>query len=347
MNNIPEKPILENLRESLMEKRANLLSWLQVTPPAVKQERLGFHEEGPVRDHIHKLEAAIQDAEAGTIGICEVCHEPVETELLEMDYTACVCLDHLSRDERRELEAEIELAQRVQQTLLPREVPLIPGLEVAAYSRPAQFVGGDYFDFFRFQSADDGMAIADVAGHGLSASLHMASMQTLLRTLVPAHRTPLEVVQQIHGLIRHNIRFTTFVTLFLGAYDRRNRTLLYCNAGHNPALLRRDAIGREPGFRWLKPTGPAIGLLEESTYRGETITLRPGDTLVLYTDGVTEAMDGEGRALGRERLAGLIQSGADRSARELLTGIRAGLERHHGDSPLKDDLTLLVCKVRE
>ncbi|MFA9404061.1 MAG: PP2C family protein-serine/threonine phosphatase, partial [Anaerolineales bacterium] len=102
----------------------------------------------------------------------------------------CVCLDHFSVEEVRDLEHELELAQAVQKTLLPQAIPKMPGLEIAAYSRPAQLLGGDYFDFTEFKDGKYGLAIADVAGHGVSASLHMASIQAMLRSIVPTSHSP-------------------------------------------------------------------------------------------------------------------------------------------------------------
>ncbi len=110
-------------------------------------------------------------------------------------------------------------------------------MELAAFSKPAQMVGGDYFDFFQFRRRRrQGLAIADVAGHGISASLHMASIQTLLRTLIPSSNSPQEVVEHLHRLLVHNMRFDNFVTLFLASYNPETQTLIYSNAGQNPPL---------------------------------------------------------------------------------------------------------------
>jgi sigma-B regulation protein RsbU (phosphoserine phosphatase) len=183
--------------------------------------------------------------------------------LLEADYTACVCLDHLSAGEKRQLESELELSQTIQKALLPQRVPAIPGLDLAFFSRPAQILGGDYFDFFQFRDGVPGLAIADVVGHGISASLLMASIQTALRTLVPESDSPSDVLQRVNRFLLHNVHFTTFVTIFLGRFDNGTCTLDYCNAGHNPPLIyRQQETGNNP-VSWLQPTGAAIGLVEE------------------------------------------------------------------------------------
>ena len=142
-----EAPLLERMRNGLLQKQDNLTEWIHATPLDKKKVLLGPSTEQSVHARLDVIDDAISKAELKTLGKCEVCHEVVEPELLEVDYTACVCIEHLSKEERRHLESELELAQDVQKMLLPQEVPNIPGLEIAAFSRPAQIVGGDYFDF--------------------------------------------------------------------------------------------------------------------------------------------------------------------------------------------------------
>ena len=253
--------INERIQKSLREKSDNLTTWLTESSPSEKQLRLGSSPEEAVQVHLETIGQALEKTDDQSLGQCEVCNEPIEPELIEMDYTCCVCLDHLSVDESRHLETELEMAGHVQQTLLPGEVPNIPGLDIAAYSRPAQIVGGDYFDFFDFQDRRPGIVIADVAGHGMSASLHMASLQTLLRTLAPASISTIELISEFQRLYSHNIRFTSFVTVFISAYDVNTRILSYCNAGHNPPLIIHQFDQDNQAPVWLRPTGPAVGLV--------------------------------------------------------------------------------------
>jgi sigma-B regulation protein RsbU (phosphoserine phosphatase) len=276
--------------------------------------------------------------------VCTVCHKAIEPELLEMDYTSGVCLDDLAPEQKRSLEFELELAQSVQRSLLPQEVPEIPGLEVAAFSRPAQIVGGDYFDFFRWEDGTHGLVIADVAGHGISASLHMASVQTLLRTLVPASPSPVAAVQQLQRLLLHNVHFSTFVTLFLAALDPTTGQLTYCNAGHPPPLIFRPQGDERDSLRWLEPTGAAVALIEGLEFEAATALVQPGDLLLLYTDGLTEAMSPDGELFGRERLGRLAGQASSLPARELLQALRRGLEGFVGERSLGDDVTLVVCR---
>lgn len=344
MNHVNSQ-VLQHFRERLLETRQNLTKWLQSTPSPRKQICLGAANERDVQAHLDVLDTALEKTKAETLGLCTICHEPIQTEYLEMDYTACVCIDHLSPEEKRRLEYELELSQVVQKALLPQQVPEIFGLEIAAFSRPAEIIGGDYFDFFRFGDGSHGLAIADVAGKGVSASLLMASVQIALHSLVPLSESPADVLRQLNRLFSHNINFTTFVTLFLGSFDPGTQTLTYSNAGHNPPLVFcKQPNGRDP-ISWLRPTGPAIGLVDEFPFTFEKSVLSPGDTLLLYTDGVTEAMDLQKEQFGEERLAALVQQKSGLSAKEMVRALRQALYEFTAGKPLADDTTIVACRT--
>jgi sigma-B regulation protein RsbU (phosphoserine phosphatase) len=340
-----ETKVFERIRRNLLEKRQNLTDWLNTTPTQERKVRLGPADEMAVHAHMHVLDTALEKAENETLGRCKVCHDYIESDLLEVDYTACVCLDHLSAGEKRLLESELELSQAIQKALLPQGVPAIPGLDLAFFSRPSQILGGDYFDFLQFRDGVPGLAIADVVGHGISASLLMASIQTALRTLVPESDSPSDVLQRVNRFLLHNVHFTTFVTIFLGRFNNGTCTLNYCNAGHNPPLIfRKQETGRNP-VSWLQPTGAAIGLVEEFQISSETITLALGDILLLYTDGVTEAVNLQEEEFGRERLAALVRQESDLSAKELVQALRHMLREFTNGQPLADDTTIVACKI--
>jgi sigma-B regulation protein RsbU (phosphoserine phosphatase) len=338
--------VINRIQESLTTKRQNLTSWLRSAPQADKEICLACEDALDERDlqaHLQVIDTALAKAADQTLGVCEVCHGQVDERLLEMDYTACVCLDHYSDDERRQLENELELSQVVQRALLPQEIPSIPGVDLAAFSRPAQIVGGDYFDFFKFRDGAHGLVIADVEGHGVSSSMLMSSLQTALHTLVPDNASPVPVLERINRYYIHNINFTTFVTVFLGHFDPASRQLTYASAGHNPPLLLH-ANGRN-NLSWLRPTAAAIGLTEEYLVRAETITLAPGDILVLYTDGVTEATNTDNEPFGPDRLAAVVQEYSGFPAQDLVRAIRQSLQAFCAEKPLADDITLLAGKV--
>jgi len=337
--------VLDQIRQTLSSKRSNLSDWLANTTATKQDQQLGNQTSQFIYEHLDNLDTAIEKADAGTLGLCEVCHDYVETRLLEMDYTSCVCLDHLSPEEQRTLEFELEMAQTVQLSLLPQQPPNAPSLEISAFSRPAQIIGGDYFDFFDFLDGAIGLAIADVAGHGVSASLHMASIQTLLRSLAPGSISPAATLEHVHNLLVHNVRFTTFVTMFLAAFDPTSHILTYCNAGHNPPLIVRGQASNGVSTTWLWPTAAAVGLIEQGKFHSATIHLAPGDLLLLYTDGVTEATNSHGEEFGRERLEVAARSALHRPAIDLVQALRQALEAFTDDEIQADDQTLLACKV--
>ncbi len=341
MNNSP----IEEIKTSLKEKRANLANWLETTPAPKKEALLGPVKETAVQAHLEVLDKTLEKASADALGVCTVCQEEIEPGLLEMDYTTCVCLGDMSEEESQHLEAELELAQTVQQSLMPQEVPDTPMLDVAAFSRPAQFVGGDYFDFFHFQGGADGLVIADVAGHGISASLYMAGLQAILRSLIPTADSPAEVVGHVQHLLVHNVRFATFVTLFLASFDPATHILTFCNAGHNPALVIHNEAERDKQVDWLRPTGAAIGIVEQSNFKEEQVQLEPGDTLVMYTDGVTEATNAAGEDFGQDHLSEVVQSASNLTAKEIIQTIRQELAVFTGQQNPADDMTIVACKI--
>jgi sigma-B regulation protein RsbU (phosphoserine phosphatase) len=337
-----EPEVQTELHTSLIEKRQHLSEWLQ-EPAEKRQVQLGSAPEASVQAHLSQIDTAMQKEAEGTLGVCTICHDSVDAELLHMDYTSEVCLGHYSPDELRKLEMELQLAQTVQRSLLPQEVPNTPLLETAAFTRPAQIVSGDYFDFFHFAGGSHGLAIGDVAGHGVSASLHMASLQALLRTLAPASQDPAEVVAHVNRLLIHNVGFATFASLFLASFDPFAQTLTYCNAGHNPPLVLRGADG--DGAFWLNPTGAAIGLVETVPFSAETVRLQTGDVIMLYTDGVPEAINRQDEMFGYERLAQALRNWGGAPARDMIRGIRQELERFTQGVSQTDDVTLVVCRI--
>jgi sigma-B regulation protein RsbU (phosphoserine phosphatase) len=288
------------------------------------------------------IDTALEELSEQKFGICAVCHGHVDPELLEMDYTISVCLDHYSEQERRRLEAELELSAIVQRALLPQIVPEIPGVELAAFSRPAAIVGGDYFDFFQFRDGTHGVVIADIPGHGVSAGMLMSSLQTAIRTMAPETDVPSEILERINRFYLHNINFTTFVTVFLARYDPLTRILTYTSAGHNPPVVVRK---RDANVVWLKPTAPAIGLSEEFHPRSEVVTLEQGDVMFLYTDGVTEAFNPGLEQFGSLRLAELLRKNVDLSVSEITQAVRQGLDAFGDGHVVEDDTTFIALKV--
>ena len=335
--------MINRIREGLLGKKETLEQWQVETPETDKQIELGFGDESAVDTELEVIDSTLEQMDEGVYGICEICHEAVDSELLQMDFTATVCLGHYSEDELRQLESELELSQVIQRALLPQQVPTIPRYDIAAFSRPAQIVTGDYFDFLQFEDGTYGFVIADVSGHGVSAGMLMGSLQTVFHTLTPETDAPVDVLNRINRLYIHNINFSTFVTIFYAKLSPMSRMLSYANAGHNPPLLYR---GSSKEIAWLKPTGPAVGLIDMPHTRLESVSLMEGDTLLLYTDGIIEALNPDGdEQFGYDRLAEIVQQNDGLPANELVQKIRQALNDFTQRNFLADDITLIACRV--
>jgi len=170
----------------------------------------------------------------------------------------------------------------------------------------------------------------------------MTSLQTAFHTLTPDTDSPSHVLERINRLYIHNINMTTFVTTFFGKLDPQSRTLTYANAGHSVYLYRAASNDDV----WLGPTGPAIGLVEEFSARQSQVKLDAGDILLLYTDGITEAFNAQHKQFGEEALANIVHQNADSTAEGLIAKILQALNDFVGNSPLEDDVTMVVCKMR-
>lgn len=333
--------LYERIEEGLRVKQKEITEFLETAPETEKQICLG-EDENCIESHLHVIETSLEKVEDKTLGVCVVCHGHVESRLLEMDYTAAVCLDHYSEEERRRLESELELSQVVQRALLPQRVPDISGVDLAAFSRPSEIIGGDYFDFFQYRDGTHGLVIADVSGHGVSAGMLMSSLQTALRTIAPDTDSPVEILERINRFYIHNINFTTFVTVFLARFDPINLTLTYVNAGHNPPAVHHKG---NTEITWLKPTAPAIGLVEDFHPGTESVVFSKGDSLLLYTDGVTEVLNTDNNQFGQERLAEVLSQNGDLRASDLLQVVRRGMSAFGNNRPLADDVTMIALKI--
>jgi len=335
--------MLERIQISLDEKHQNLTEFLETASEEEKDNCL-CDDEHCIQEHLHIIETSLEEIENETLGVCEICHGYVEASRLEMDYTAHVCLDHFSDDERRRLESELELSQIVQRALLPQRIPNISGVELAAFSRPSEIIGGDYFDFFQYRDGAHGLVIADVSGHGVAAGMLMSSLQTALRTMAPDTEVPAEILERINRFYIHNINFTTFITVFLARFDPDSGILTYINAGHNPPVVHRKDTGE---IHWLTRTAPAIGLAEDFRPRTESVTLAKGDSLLLYTDGLTEALNMNREQFGHERLAELFARNVNLTMPDILQVVRQTVNEFSHQVPLADDATLIALKISD
>lgn len=240
---------------------------------------------------------------------------------------------------------ELALAGEIQESFLPDAVPHIAGWQLAATLEPARETSGDFFDVIPLPNGRVGLVMADVADKGLGAALYMSLSRTLIRTYADQYGTrPDRVLAAANQRILRDTRSDLFVTVFYGILDPETGKLTYCNAGHNPGFLVSSQDGR--GVRALGRTGLPLGLFDDRPWSNDTVQLMPGDVLVLYTDGVTEAQNRAEMLFGEERLAEVAQTLVGRTAGDVQNALLAEVRRFVGDEPQYDDITLLVV-VRE
>jgi serine phosphatase RsbU (regulator of sigma subunit) len=245
------------------------------------------------------------------------------------------------------VEQELALAGQVQASFLPDELPDVPGWQLAATLDPARETSGDFYDVFSLPNGQLGILIADVADKGMGAALYMAKSSTLIRTYAAQYGPQPELVLKAVNLrILADTRADLFVTVFYGVLEPDTGTLTYCNAGHNPPLLFCGRDGEEA--QALGRTGMALGVAESEVWEQKTVQFEPGDVLVLYTDGVTDAQNAQEVFFGRERLLGAVQANMGRSARDMQEALVAQVRAFMGKAPhtKRDDITLMVV-VRE
>jgi len=242
--------------------------------------------------------------------------------------------------------AELQIAGEIQQSFLPDVIPQVTGFDIAARSVMAKEVGGDFFDVIPFEvialeQGTLGVLIADVSGKGVPAALFMALSRIVVRVNALWHRDVAKTIESSNNIITQDSKAGMFVTLFYGTLSERDRTLTYVNAGHNPPLVYRAADG---SLERLLPTGIILGARLEREYAARTVAIGPDDVVVLYTDGITEAVDHDLQMFGEERLQALVRNYAGEPAGEILQVILDSVEAFATGEPQFDDMTVMVIK---
>jgi sigma-B regulation protein RsbU (phosphoserine phosphatase) len=246
------------------------------------------------------------------------------------------------RIEKERIEKELNIARTIQKRLLPAEVPKLNHFDVAAHNFPSRQVGGDYYDIITRPNPDEHViAIADVTGKGIPASLIMANVQAMLHLLAPTELSLEEQTGKVNDIIYKNTPPDIFVTFFWGILSELDSTFHYVNAGHNPPLLLRKNTDY---FEELDQGGVILGVVQTMTpYQSDTVTIRKDDILVMYTDGVTEAMDLDDVEYDTPRLEACIKRNRHQSADEIMQAIISDVNTHCHHQ-LGDDLTMVVIK---
>jgi sigma-B regulation protein RsbU (phosphoserine phosphatase) len=294
------------------------------------------------------------------IGVLCVCNPSDGMPFTETDYSLAEALaeqaglavhnaDFLTLQvEKQRLDLDLTLASDVQQMLLPRTMPSLPGLDIDARYLAAQKVSGDLYDVFELGQGRLGFAVADVAGKGISASLLMAICRTTLRQIAPAHVSPSKVLASLNRSLAGDMREGMYITMTYAVIDSATSTLVLARAGHErPLLSRRDATGSFVSD-YITSEGMPVGLVDpelfESVIEDKAVEFAAGSTLVLYTDGLTEAPNAEDKEFGTGRLADVLRAAHAAPAAKINDAILAAVQHFSGPTGLRDDYTLLTVK---
>ena len=242
--------------------------------------------------------------------------------------------------EKGRMERELQMARDLQASLLPRETPQLAGWDFAGYWQPARQVSGDFYDFIPTEQGVV-VVIADVSDKGMPAALFMALSRTIVRASLIHTDGPADAMRHANRLLYADSPNSMFVTLFVAQIDRTSGDLIYVNAGHNPPYLYR-AVG-DPPMR-LTRTGMALGIDDSLDFQQQVVHLDPGDALILYTDGMLDALNARGEEFGDERLRRVCVQHRTESAAQIVAALRDEVLRFVGDQPLADDCTVVIVK---
>jgi serine phosphatase RsbU (regulator of sigma subunit) len=244
---------------------------------------------------------------------------------------------------KEKVENELNIAAQIQKGILPSSFPAYPDrkeFELHAFMRPARYIGGDFYDFFFIDDNTLALVMADVSDKGVPAALFMMVSRTLINSLAVDNRSPSAVLEKANNIMCRNNDSGMFVTVFLAFYDVSSGKLTATNGGHSASLIiDRDGTSRE----WATTHGPALGFMEELHYKEETVDLKVGQTLFLYTDGVTEAMSPGNELFGLDRLQELLKRKHDFKLDRLCSDIEISLSEFQEDQQF-DDITMLALK---
>jgi PAS domain S-box-containing protein len=282
----------------------------------------------------------------GSEFLAEISLGPIHTEAEVLTFAVIRDVTERRRVEKalRDNEAQLVAARRIQQYFLPRTAPSVPGYDIAGASYPAEFTAGDHFDYVPMAGSTLGIVIGDVSGHGFGPALLTVAVHNHLRALVEHHDQLDEILGDANRLLSEQMDEEYFVTLLMGQLDPGARTFRYINAGHPNGYLL-DASGGVKAR--LRGNVPPLGILPELAFQpAESVSLTPGDLLLLVTDGVLEARAANGEYFGEERMLQIVQANRHRPAREILDALCDDVREFSKDGKIADDVTAVVIKVQ-
>jgi len=251
--------------------------------------------------------------------------------------------------EKKQLDLDLSLASGIQQMLLPHDLPRFDGLDIDARYQAAQKISGDFYDIFPLSGTRLGIAVADVSGKGIPASLLMAICRTNLRQIAPRHESPAKTLVELNGALTHDMRPGTFITLLYAVIDTARNEVIFARAGHELPLFSRGAAQNGTAIgEFVGSEGMPLGMVTDEEFSSvivdRTETFQSGDALVLYTDGITESPNEDDKEFAGSRLADAVRVLHGKKAREINDGILDSVHRFSGNAPQRDDFTLVTVR---
>jgi sigma-B regulation protein RsbU (phosphoserine phosphatase) len=287
---------------------------------------------------LQEVDAALSRFDSGTFGICEVCHEPIESERLAADPLVRFCIDHLTPSQQRALEQDLELAARIQSALLPPKEVHHGGWRTAYHFEPAGSVSGDYCDLIETENGGLYFMLGDVSGKGVAAAMLMSHLHALFRALISVDLALTQIVGRASRVFCESTHASQYATLVCGKANAQGDVEI-CNAGHLPPLLLQGSDCRR-----LDANGLPLGLFCSEEFSFYRVAMRKGDFLMLLTDGLSEAQDPSGAELGIQPFIEIPGKHPIRSASELVSlSVKTAADFRAGARP-HDDLSLLVIE---
>src|SRR5215831_10797128 len=297
-----------------------------------------FSESDHLRRLLQEVDSALDRMDVGSYGLCEVCHDPVEAERLLANPLARFCLDHLSPLERQMLERDLEMAAQIQAELLPQPDFTFGAWQVARHYESAGPVSGDYCDLASDGDGSFFFMLGDVSGKGVAAAMLMTQLHAMFRSLKSVGLPLTQIVERASRLLCESSLPTQYATLVCGKADAEG-AIEICNAGHPPVLWLNGG-----DVKAIDSTGLPVGVFSEQQFSSHTLRLQPGDSLLLYTDGLSEARDVDGAEYGIERLTKLAPSVRASSPRGMINACLEDLKMFSDGARMGDDLTIMAIR---
>lgn len=286
---------------------------------------------------LNEVDAALERFDKGTYGLCDECHDPIEPERLIADPLVRLCLGDLTQKELDRIQDDLQLAAEIQKGLLPKAAMSSDFWSVDFAYQPAGIVSGDFVDVIQ-QNGDLYFILGDVSGKGMAASILMSNLHAMFRALIPLDMDLCDLVKRANSLFCESTLANQYATLICGKLNRSGEIEL-CNAGHLPPVVVSGS-----GTVELETGGLPLGMFCDSSFVSSGVKLNPGETLLLFSDGVTEANNGADEEFGISRLIDAVRSAADHGPTELLTSSVAAVSGFRGSAVRNDDLTMMALR---